>query len=256
MLLAFKLIGTPILIAMVSLAGRRWGSGVSGWLVGLPLTSGPISLFLALQYGAPFAAQAAVGTLGGTASVGCFCLVYCLVARKANWVASVGSGAVAFLLSTYLLNHLALSLLPTFFGVIAFLALILAIIPAEEIAIAHDQMPKWDLPGRMLAATLFILLITTFASVLGPQLSGLLTPFPIFSTILAVFNHRLHGAQAGIQFLRGVVAGLLAFSCFFLFVGSALTGLGILWAYLAATLVALVINSLSLRLVHPKAAGD
>src|SRR5437660_411979 len=42
------------------MAGRRWGPGVSGWLVGFPLTSGPVAFFLALDQGVSFAAGAAV----------------------------------------------------------------------------------------------------------------------------------------------------------------------------------------------------
>jgi len=42
-MLAFKLLLTPALLGLVSLAGRRWGPAVSGWLVGLPLTSGPVA---------------------------------------------------------------------------------------------------------------------------------------------------------------------------------------------------------------------
>ena len=48
-MLVIKLLLTPILIGMVSLAGRRWGPAISGWFVGLPLTSGPVMLFLALD---------------------------------------------------------------------------------------------------------------------------------------------------------------------------------------------------------------
>ena len=32
-----------MLIATASLAGRRWGHAISGWLVGIPFTSGPIT---------------------------------------------------------------------------------------------------------------------------------------------------------------------------------------------------------------------
>lgn len=67
-LLAFKLILAPILIALATLIGRRWGHGVSGWIAALPLTSGPVSLIFAIQYDAAFAAQAAIGTLAGVDS--------------------------------------------------------------------------------------------------------------------------------------------------------------------------------------------
>ena len=35
-LLVLKLILTPLLIGLISLAERRWGTRVGGWLVGLP----------------------------------------------------------------------------------------------------------------------------------------------------------------------------------------------------------------------------
>ncbi len=96
MILALKLVLTPIMIAAASLAGRRWGPAVSGWLMGFPLTSAPVSVFLALQYGPAFAAQAAVGTLGGQASVCVFCLVYSLAAARWAWPASAALGIGGF----------------------------------------------------------------------------------------------------------------------------------------------------------------
>ena len=65
-MLVWKLVLTPALIAAASLAGRRWGHAVSGWLVGLPLTSGPVALFLALERGTTFAADASLGSLAGS----------------------------------------------------------------------------------------------------------------------------------------------------------------------------------------------
>ncbi len=59
-----KLLLVPTFIGIVSLAGRRWGPTVSGWLVGLPLTSGPVAFFLALEQGNVFAAQASRDHVG------------------------------------------------------------------------------------------------------------------------------------------------------------------------------------------------
>jgi hypothetical protein len=49
LILALKLVVTPALIAAATLVGRRFGPSISGWLVGLPFTSGPVSLFLTLE---------------------------------------------------------------------------------------------------------------------------------------------------------------------------------------------------------------
>jgi hypothetical protein len=80
--LALKLILTPALIGSSTLAGRRWGPALGGWLVGLPFTSGPVALFLVLDYGAAFGAQAAGGMLTGTISQVAFTLAYRRLARR------------------------------------------------------------------------------------------------------------------------------------------------------------------------------
>ncbi|EPO5264916.1 hypothetical protein [Providencia rettgeri] len=50
-LFVFKIVITPLLLLTASLAARRWGESIGGLIVGLPLTSGPISFFFALEYG-------------------------------------------------------------------------------------------------------------------------------------------------------------------------------------------------------------
>ena len=250
MILALKLFLTPVLIAAVSLAGRRWGPGVSGWLIGFPLTSGPVSVILALQHGNDFAARAAIGNLGGLASIGAFCLAYSGLAHKRPWWVCVAIAALAFLLATAIWNVFTLSLLPTFVIALIINGLVIGLIPRRLAATVLFQPPRWDLPARMIVAATFVVLLTTFASILGPQLSGLLTPFPVFGAVLAVFAHRQQGAAAAMRFLRGHAISLFGFAAFFLVVGGTLPRLGGLGAYALATLAAVVVNGLSLRLAR------
>jgi len=106
--LILKLVLSPALIGAASLAGRRWGAAVGGWLVGIPFTSGPIALFLALDHGPSFAASASVGMLLGTISQAIFCLAYSFSAsRGVPWLASFGSGCVGFAASTVILHLLS-----------------------------------------------------------------------------------------------------------------------------------------------------
>ena len=64
-----KLILAPIIIGSASLAGRRWGPAVSGWIDGMPLTSGPVIFFVALRLTSAFAANAALGGWVGVVSL-------------------------------------------------------------------------------------------------------------------------------------------------------------------------------------------
>src|SRR5438046_6251174 len=95
-ILVLKLVATPLLIGMASLAGRRWGETVSGWFIGLPLTSGPVCWFLAIEQGTSFAAAAARGCLAGAAAEAGFCLAYGAAARNAGWPGSFAPGRAAF----------------------------------------------------------------------------------------------------------------------------------------------------------------
>jgi hypothetical protein len=250
MVLALKLILTPLLIALATLAGRRWGPGVSGWLVGLPLTSGPISFILAWQDGRPFAAHAAVGTLGGLSSVCFFCLAYALASATLSWPAASAVAVGVFLLSAVLWNVLSLPLIPTIVILAAAIAGTFALMPRRREVDAAPQRPWWDLPLRMVIATGFVLALTAASSALGPRLSGIISPLPIFGVILAAFSHRMAGAEAAARVMRGMVIGSLGFAGFFVIVACLLETWPVGATYLLATGAALGINGLSLRVVR------
>lgn len=248
--LLLKLFLTPTLIAAVTIAGRRWGPGVSGWLVGFPLTSAPVSLILAMQHGPAFGARAAIGTLGGQACVAIFCFTYSVLAARWDWPASAITAIVVFLVGTAVWNHFTLALLPTFAVVLIFIGLVNRGIPQLGDAGAPAAMPRWDIPARMTIAGTFVMALTALSSTLGPQLSGLLSPFPIFAVVLATFAHRHQGAAAANRLLRGVVLGSFGFVSFFAVVGATLPAVSIPATYALATLAALLINGVSYRLAR------
>jgi hypothetical protein len=219
-------------------------------MMGIPLTSGPVSLILALQYGTHFAAQAAVGTLVGQVSVCLFCLAYAIIAQRATWPLSAGVSLAAFLAATAIWDSVIWSLWPALGALLVVIALVAWRLPAPAVAPATATPPRWDLPARMIIAATFVVLLTTAANALGPQLSGLLSPFPVFGVVLAAFTHHQQGAAAAARLLRGVVVGALAFGGFFLVVGLLVTTLPLFATYGLATGVALACSGFSLFLTQ------
>jgi len=248
--LALKLALTPTLIGVVSLAGRRWGPAVGGWLVGLPFTSAPLVFFLALERGLTFAAATAIGILAGAVSSAVFCLVYSHLVYHWRWPPAVLLGWLAFAALTWLLRPVALPAIPLFLGVSGLLAVVLYLMPrAAEIG-ESAEAPWWDIPARMAAATGIVLLLTTLAPALGPHLSGLLAPFPLFATILGVFTHALQGPAPAARLMRGVVLGMFAFTAFFLVVSVLIERAGLGATFALAILVALGVQAATLRLLN------
>ena len=248
--LALKIILTPILIGTASLAGRRWGPTVGGWLVALPLTSGPIIFFLALAHGSAFAAVTAAGTLAGAISQAGFCVIYARLAAGRGWLSTLAASSLGFAAITALLQRLTLAPLPLFLLALLALALALRLMPhAGNTAAAPAIPPAWDIPGRMALATAAVLILTGSAAALGPQLTGLLAPFPLYGTTLAIFAHRLEGPAQASRVLRGLLMGLFSFAGFFLVLASLLDRLALGAAFGASIGVALTIQLVTLRIL-------
>src|SRR5512146_500612 len=110
--LLLKVLVTPALIGTASLAGRRWGHSISGWLIALPLTTGPITLFLALSHGPAFAADSAAGTVAGGLSQAAFVAAYSQLAWRWKWPAALAAAIMAFGAATALLQQLVVPLIP------------------------------------------------------------------------------------------------------------------------------------------------
>lgn len=244
--LALKLVLTPLLVGAASLAGRRWGAAVGGWLIGIPFTSGPIAFFLALSPGGAFAERAAAGIMAGAASQAAFCLGYAWSAQTRGWPGSLAGATAAFAASTALLTAVVMPPLSTFVVIIVVIVVALFLMPpAPARAPARVDHPKWDLPARMLVATVFVLALTSAAPVLGARIAGLIAPFPLYATVLAVFAHRGLGRDAAVGVVRGLLLGLFAFASFFLVVATLLDR-GIAVAFTVAIAAALVVQALTL----------
>lgn len=214
-------------------------------LGGLPVVAGPILLVVTLLHGRSFGADAAAGTLLGLAALTAFVVVYGRVAATAGPVPSVLCGWMAFLLSVTVLNLIqpqpALSLVL----VAACFALGMKLLPPAPLPSPVTTTPPWwDLPARALAALVLVLVLalTAVSGALGPHLSGLLAPFPIITSVLAVFTHA-HGGFAQVSvLLRNFLLGFYGFAAFCFTLAVALPALETAAAFGLATAAALAVQ--------------
>jgi len=246
LLLLLKSTLSPTLVTLASLGARRYGPRFAGWLAGFPIVAGPVLLFFSLEQGIPFAAAAASSTLLGLVSLAAFCLVYGLaattVAKPRRWWLAMGLGWLAF----SVLTAAQLSFRPG--TVISFLLAIAALNGAawclpKSVGEAVKVVPgPWDIPSRVIATAALVLSLTGLAQMLGPKVSGLLTPFPVASTILVVFAHKEGGPVAVLGLLRGLLAGLQTFAVFCLVLAYALPPWGVVGAFLVALAVSVALQ--------------
>jgi hypothetical protein len=253
-LLFLKITLAPALVGTASLAARRFGARVGGWLIGFPVVAGPVIWFYARQQGPAFAARAAAGTLLGVVSLCLFLLVYAWTARRQSWLCSLLLGWLSFVAATVPLAWSpAVRDAPWPVGLLAACAALTLTIRAlpRVLPAAPAPRPRHDVLLRMLATALMVLALTGAAQLLGPALSGLFTPFPVATTVLVVFAHREGGPGGVIAVYGGFLPSLYSFAGFCAAVSWALARwpLAPALAFAVALLVALVCQTLVLQVL-------
>lgn len=245
-----KLILAPIIIGSASLAGRKWGAAVSGWIVGLPLTSGPVAFFVSLSHDRAFAFETVRGVLSGGFSLIAYSLTYAWLAKRFDWKVSFTASVLVFTGMTALLQNVTIPFIPLFFAIMAVIFLGAWLMPKYKAVLSASTPGKWDIPSRILLGTSFIILVTAIAPYIGARLTGLLTTIPLYVSILTVFAHRHDGGPSAINVLRGLVYGLFAFASFYLVLGLLIPNSSLALSFSAATLAALITQGLTLLILN------
>ena len=250
-LLLLKLTLTPLLIGGASLAARRWGPAMAGWIVALPLTSGPVLFFVALDHGPEFAAQAAVGTTLGLGAIVVFSLAF-VAASTRGPAAAVAAATAAYALAALALQQVAdwPYLLLAGLVLVAILGT-LRILPPSTSGPSSARHPSWDMPARIMVGTALVVGLTTVAPLLGPTASGIVTTFPVYVTVLSAFAFLHDGRRAGIGVLRGALIGLPGTVAFYIPIHYFVVSAGVAPAFLASIAVTAVIGVFAL----PRARG-
>jgi hypothetical protein len=241
-LLAAKLLLSPICVIAVSLVGRRWGVAVAGLLGGLPVVAGPILLVETLVHGRDFGGDAAAGTLLGLVALTAFVVVYGRVAGLGP-IRGVLCGWCAFLVGVALLSLVRPPLaIAALLAASSFWVGLRLLPPATSPLPQAVVRPWWDLPLRAVAALALVVLLTAVSGALGPHLSGLIAPFPVITSVLAIFIHAHEGIDAARVLLRNFLVGFYGFAAFCLTLALTLPELTAAAAFGLAIVAALAVQ--------------
>jgi hypothetical protein len=241
-LLIFKLIVVPALIGAITLAGRRWGPALAGWLSGFPIVTGPILLFVALEQGADFAAVAAAGALAGGLAWMSFALGYAWAATRMSWLFALFASLCAYLAVGMAVIVAAPPLALVVAMVAAAVVLAPLLFPRLTQPIGRAASSSVELFARMLAGGAMTGAVTHLSPALGPKFSGLLAVFPVMGIVLAAFSHRTSGNIFTIRLLRSMVYGFYAFIAFCLTVTLALHVMPVGVAFSLALCISLTVH--------------
>lgn len=243
-MLLLKLLLVPSIIGVVTLLGRRFGAAVAGLVAGFPIVAGPILLLVAIEQGIPFAADSAIGALAATIANIYFCLSYAWLATRYPWWACLAGGYVVFALAAALLTMLDFSVYALFVLALASIAGGTLLFPRNIDPRPLAPPPAVELPARMVAAALLVLVVTFFASMLGSRMSGIFSAPPLLASVLAGFSHPVSGSGFAIRLLQGMVAGFYALATFCFALALLLPSLGLFGGFSLALAIAVSVGAL------------
>ncbi len=211
--LGVKMAITAGFLLAATVMAERFGPRVGGLVATLPISAGPVYIFLALDHDAHFIAQSALGSLVTNAFNVVFALSYALLAQKrtlsvslagafAAWIALAGAGdMVAWTIAmAVVLNTVAV-------GFAFWLSA----------PLRHAPMPRvhtrwYDLVLRAAMVALLVGTVITLSFRIGPTASGNLAVFPIVLTSIMIILHHRVGGPATAAVMANAVIGLGGFA--------------------------------------------
>jgi hypothetical protein len=236
---ALRLALVPAVVWLASLAARRWGHKVSGYLGGMPMIGGPITLFLAIDHGADFAAKSAAVTLAAVLGQAVHLLVFARVGQRTRWPVALLAGwsgfAIVGIFAAWIDPSPAVALAMAVTG----LAAAWRWLPRYQGDTTPPAVPPAELRLRLVAAFALAAAILYTARVFGPVVSGVLLSMPITGSIMPPFTLARYGPDSLARLIRGFAVGLTGFTAFFFTVASGIVAMGTAPAFAAAVLAAL-----------------
>ena len=240
-LLLYKVCITMLAVLGLSFVAEKISVRLAGLLSGYPIGTAIILHFYGLEYGAQFAADAAIFNLCGLLASQCFAYTYYRVSQKTTSLAVTSALALTgYLLPAFMVSQTN----PT-----RMTALATAIIATTLFCILlRDNRPKqvaasraWSarlVAGRLIFTATLVLVVTEFADIVGPGWAGLFSAFPVALYPLVFLLHRENGPETARNVIGNFPYGLWSVIAYSLTVSLLYPLYGVIWGTLIGFAVA------------------
>src|SRR5215475_10598556 len=209
---AIKMATTALFVSVATIVAEKLGATVGALIATLPVSAGPVYVFLALDHDAAFISGSALASLALNAATAIYVTVYVLLAQQHGvWISVPLALAVWF--------AAALILGPVHWTAWAALVLNLVIFILCFFVVeryGHVRMPPtkrtwYDFVIRAGMVALLVGVVVTLSFHIGPAGSGILAVFPVIYTSIMVILHSRVGGPATAAVLANAIRGLAGF---------------------------------------------
>jgi hypothetical protein len=211
--LIVKMAVTAAFLLTATIIAERAGSLIGGLVATLPISAGPVYIFLALDHDAHFIAQSALGSLVTNAVNIAFALTYALLAQKRSLAVSLGGAFIAW----FALISAGAWVPWTLGSAVVLNFAVLGIAYWLSAPLRHAPMPRvqtrwYDLVLRAGMVAVLVGTVVTLSFRIGATASGNLAVFPIVLTSIMIILHHRVGGPATAAVMANAVIGLGGFA--------------------------------------------
>ena len=203
---------TAAFLLAATVTAERAGPLVGGLVATLPISAGPVYIFLAMDHGAHFIGESALGSLVSNGINIVFALTYALLAQKRSLAVSLSGAFAVWIVLSWLARFVPWGLPAAIVFNIAVLAMSLWLSSSLRHVRSPQVKARWhDLLMRAAMVALLVGTVVTLSYHIGPVASGNLAVFPIVLTSIIVILHRRVGGPATAAVMANAVIGLGGF---------------------------------------------
>ena len=210
--LALRMAVTALFVSVATIIAERLGPTVGALVATLPVSAGPVYVFLALDHDAAFISASAVASLALNTATAIYLTIYVLLAQRHTiWISSSLAFA-AWLVVTAPLSFVHWAAWSAFaLNVVVFGFCFFIVEPFRLVLMPATTRPWYDFLVRSSMVALLVGAVVTLSFRICPAGSGVLAVFPVIYTSIMFILHRRVGGPATAAVLANAIPGLAGF---------------------------------------------
>lgn len=260
-LLIYKICITMLAVLCLSFVAEKISAKLAGLLSGYPIGTAIILHFYGLEYGARFAADAALFNLCGLLASQCFAYTYFKASQRTSSIAITSTMALAgYLVPAFMVSQMnpnRLTALAVAIIATALFCILLRGNKSNKIATSRAWSTRL-VAGRLIFTATLVLVVTECADIVGSSWAGVFSAFPVALSPLVFLLHKEYGSEAARTVLVNFPYGLWSVIAYALTVHLVYPLYGVIWGtmlgFVVATgvLITMGLRPLLLYLKNPK----
>jgi hypothetical protein len=210
--LLLRMAVTAVFVLFAAMVTERAGPTIGALVATLPISTGPVYVFLALDHDSAFIAQGALASLPINAATIAFGAIYVRLAQDHGVAVSFGGGLLGWFAIAGLVQAFQWNLVEGVLLNIATYAICLPLTRRFRFVAMPPFVRRWyDMPFRAGLVAVLVGTVVMLSRWVGPTVTGILAVFPVvFSSLILILHPRIGGRATAAVVANGL-RGLVGF---------------------------------------------